>query len=127
MSDLKRWHCTLCGELMTEQQTEDLTYQVFSGSREEPAEYAGRCANSRCNGTHDDQVEIWLCGLDGCETPVEDGTDHCTRHNLEADGFAVCMGCGSEPVPDEGELCAECYTTKLEAQSDAFHDSGRTL
>ena len=79
MADNKRWKCLLCGELMTEQETADLTYVVFHATRYEPAEYAGRCANQRCNGTHEDQEEIWLCDHFGCTNEATED-DLCEEH-----------------------------------------------
>lgn len=122
MSTNKRWLCRLCGELMTEDQQDDLTYVADHGDRYQPAENASRCANARCSGTHEDQDEVWLCDEADCTSQVEEGTDHCIRHNLEAEGFFVCDGCNKEPVPDEGERCPECYTTELEARADAANE-----
>ena len=80
MATNKRWKCNRCGELMTEEQTAELTYCTFAGSREEPPEYAGGCANSRCNGTHEDQEEVWLCSADDCEQEAMDDDDLCDEH-----------------------------------------------
>ena len=117
----KRWKC-VCGDLHTEQEVEDATVCIDYGDRYQPPEHASYCVS--CGKDHEHQDEVWICGFeDWCEADVEDGTESCIRHNLEADGFAVCNGCDKMPVPDEGELCAECYTCKLEHDADAYNDA----
>lgn len=79
MSDNKRWRCTRCKTVMTEQEVQENTYCAFHETRDEPAEYASSCVNPRCNGSHEDQEEVWLCEADDCsEVATED--DLCYEH-----------------------------------------------
>lgn len=79
MSKFKRWQCGRCGELMTEQEVQENTYCCDYGDRHQPPEYASTCANPRCNGSHEDQEEVWLCEADRCDQ-VATEDDLCATH-----------------------------------------------
>ena len=52
-------------------------------------------------------------------------TGHCPEcgsTNIKHYSTAYCRTCEDVEVADEGEQCAECRTTQLEAQADALDD-----
>lgn len=64
----------------------------------------------RYKATETDPAEwVWHCPI-------------CNREDtLEESITALCIVCGSEPVPDEGETCHECYQEECERQWDEEH------
>lgn len=81
------YDCTQCKQFISEEAVE--TKEVFSQTREEPAEYIGTCPHCGC----DDLDEVIVCDAGDCTTLVRDDGDLCGE----------CAACHGEMIQDSLE------------------------